>query len=178
MSYNLEGVDKLQLRPDTIAKIFQRTITTWNDPAIAADNPGVTLPSTAITVAHRSDGSGTTQNFTKYLVKAAPDDLDAQERFDRRVAGRHPGRQRQRRRGPDHHQRPTAPSATSTSPTRSAAKLTFASVKNKAGKFIEPTARRHTAAGEGIDRQARPDLLRRSTRPAPHAYPITAARPG
>ncbi len=65
ISYNLQGVDKLQLSADTIAKIFCRTIKTWNDPTIAADNPGVTLPSTAITVAHRSDGSGTTQNFTE-----------------------------------------------------------------------------------------------------------------
>jgi phosphate transport system substrate-binding protein len=72
VSYNLEGVDKLQLGPETLAKIFQAEIKTWNDPAIAADNPGVTLPSTAITVAHRSDGSGTTNNFTKYLEAAAP----------------------------------------------------------------------------------------------------------
>ncbi|SCL40331.1 phosphate ABC transporter substrate-binding protein, PhoT family [Micromonospora pallida] len=72
VSYNLEGVDKLQLSPETLAKIFQAEIKTWNDPAVAADNPGVTLPSTAITVAHRSDGSGTTNNFTKYLDAAAP----------------------------------------------------------------------------------------------------------
>ena len=66
VSYNLSGVDKLQLSPDTIAKIFQRPDhQTWNDPAIAADNPGVTLPRPTITVAHRSDGSGTTQNFTE-----------------------------------------------------------------------------------------------------------------
>jgi phosphate transport system substrate-binding protein len=71
VSYNLKGVTTLQLSPETVAKIFQRDIKTWNDPAIAADNPGVTLPATAITVAHRSDGSGTTNNFTKYLVAAA-----------------------------------------------------------------------------------------------------------
>jgi phosphate transport system substrate-binding protein len=73
VSYNLKGVDKLQLSPDTLAKIFQRTVKTWNDPAIAADNAGVTLPATPITVAHRSDGSGTTNNFTKYLAAAAED---------------------------------------------------------------------------------------------------------
>jgi len=72
VSYNLSGVDKLQLSPDTLAKIFQTDIKKWNDPAIAADNPGVTLPDKAITVAHRSDGSGTTSNFTKYLKAAAP----------------------------------------------------------------------------------------------------------
>jgi phosphate transport system substrate-binding protein len=71
VSYNLSGVDKLQLSPDTLAKIFQRDIKTWNDAAIGADNPGVTLPAKAITVAHRSDGSGTTNNFTKYLDAAS-----------------------------------------------------------------------------------------------------------
>jgi len=70
--YNLPGVDGLQLSPDTLAKIFQGTITTWNDPAIAADNPDAKLPSTAITPVHRSDKSGTTKNFTDYLTKAAP----------------------------------------------------------------------------------------------------------
>ena len=73
VSYNLSGVDKLQLSPDTLAKIFQTEIKKWNDAAIVADNPGVTLPDKNITVAHRSDGSGTTNNFTKYLVAAAPD---------------------------------------------------------------------------------------------------------
>jgi phosphate transport system substrate-binding protein len=72
VSYNLSGVDKLQLSPDTLANIFQVKITKWNDPAIAKDNQGVTLPDTSITVAHRSDGSGTTSNFTKYLTAAAP----------------------------------------------------------------------------------------------------------
>ncbi|HEX6872011.1 MAG TPA: phosphate ABC transporter substrate-binding protein PstS [Micromonosporaceae bacterium] len=71
VSYNLSGVTKLQLSPETLGKIFGRTIKNWNDPAIAADNPGVTLPNKAITVVHRSDGSGTTNNFTKYLVAAA-----------------------------------------------------------------------------------------------------------
>jgi phosphate transport system substrate-binding protein len=72
VSYNLSGLDKLQLSPDTLAKIFSTDIKKWNDPAIAADNPGASLPSTNITVAHRSDGSGTTNNFTKYLAAAAP----------------------------------------------------------------------------------------------------------
>lgn len=72
VSYNLAGVTKLQLSADTLAKIFGRSVKTWNDAAIAADNPGVTLPGTPIVVVHRSDSSGTTDNFTKYLVKAAP----------------------------------------------------------------------------------------------------------
>ena len=67
-------------RADTLAKIFAGKITKWNDAAIAADNPGVDLPDTDITVAHRSDGSGTTSNFTKYLDGAAPTDVDARQR--------------------------------------------------------------------------------------------------
>ena len=70
--YNLPGVDNLQLSPDTTAKMFKGEITTWDDPAIKADNPGVDLPSTKITPVHRSDESGTTFNFTDYLHEAAP----------------------------------------------------------------------------------------------------------
>ncbi|HVT77765.1 MAG TPA: phosphate ABC transporter substrate-binding protein PstS [Acidimicrobiales bacterium] len=72
VAYQLSGVSKLQLSADTIAKIFQVQITKWDDPAIKADNPGVTLPSTNIVVVHRAEGSGTTSNFTGYLTKAAP----------------------------------------------------------------------------------------------------------
>jgi phosphate transport system substrate-binding protein len=70
--YNLSGVSNLQLSPETTAKIFKGEITTWDDPAIKADNPGVNLPSTKITPVHRSDDSGTTSNFTDYLHGAAP----------------------------------------------------------------------------------------------------------
>ena len=72
VAYKLNGVDKLILTPDVIAKVFLGQITTWNDPAIAKVNPGVTLPGTAIKVFFRSDESGTTENFTKYLHGAAP----------------------------------------------------------------------------------------------------------
>ena len=72
VAYKLNGVDKLILTPDVIAKIFLGQIITWNDPAIAKINPGVTLPGTAIKVFFRSDESGTTENFTKYLHGAAP----------------------------------------------------------------------------------------------------------
>ncbi|MBV1854368.1 substrate-binding domain-containing protein [Catellatospora tritici] len=61
----------LRLRADTLAGVFQRDITNWNDPAIAADNPAMALPDQAITVVHRADGSGTTDNFTRYLLAAA-----------------------------------------------------------------------------------------------------------
>lgn len=72
VSFNLSGVTELQFSPDTLAGIFGGTITKWDDAKIAADNPDATLPGDAIAVVHRSDGSGTTSNFTKYLKKAAP----------------------------------------------------------------------------------------------------------
>src|SRR5215218_9530226 len=64
--YNLEGVDELNLAPETVAGIFAQGITSWDDPAIAADNPDADLPSTAITPVNRADDSGTTKNFTEY----------------------------------------------------------------------------------------------------------------
>lgn len=72
LAYNLSGVDKLTLNAEVIAKIFTGAITTWNDPAIAALNSGVTLPDTKVTPIFRSDESGTTDNFQKYLTAAAP----------------------------------------------------------------------------------------------------------
>jgi phosphate transport system substrate-binding protein len=69
--FNVKGVDSLQFKPETLAGIFSGKIKTWDDAAIKADNPGATLPSTAIQAVHRSDSSGTTQNFTKYLENAA-----------------------------------------------------------------------------------------------------------
>src|SRR3989440_10292503 len=75
LAYNLQGVSngQLKLTPDTIAGIFLGKIKKWNDPALAADNSGVSLPNQAITVVHRSDGSGTTYIFTDYLSNASAD---------------------------------------------------------------------------------------------------------
>jgi phosphate transport system substrate-binding protein len=69
--YNLPGVDGLQLSPATAAQIFAQKIKKWNDPAIKADNPGVSLPAQRITPVHRSDDSGTTDNFTDYLEQTS-----------------------------------------------------------------------------------------------------------
>ena len=71
IAFNVHGVSNLNLDADALAAIFLGHITRWNDPAIAALNSGVTLPSTKITVAHRSDGSGTTYIFTDYLAKVS-----------------------------------------------------------------------------------------------------------
>lgn len=71
MAYNVEGVEGLVLNGDTLAKIFQGQIAKWNDPAIAALNEGKTLPDADITPIFRSDSSGTTDNFQKYLEAAS-----------------------------------------------------------------------------------------------------------
>lgn len=72
MAYNIEGVDKLVVNGDVLSKIFQGQITKWNDPAIAALNADANLPDVNITPVYRSDSSGTTDNFQKYLAAAAP----------------------------------------------------------------------------------------------------------
>jgi phosphate transport system substrate-binding protein len=73
IAYNLNGIGdgQLKLTPDTIAGIFLGKIKKWNDPALKADNSGLNLPNQAITVVHRSDGSGTTYIFTDYLSKVS-----------------------------------------------------------------------------------------------------------
>lgn len=73
VAFNLEGVDELDLDAATIAGLFAGTITNWNDPAIAEQNPDATLPDLAVSPVHRSDASGTQETFTAYLEATAPD---------------------------------------------------------------------------------------------------------
>jgi phosphate transport system substrate-binding protein len=87
IAYKLKGVDKLIVNGELIAKIFLGNVTTWDDPAIAALNPGVTLPGTKISVFYRSDSSGTTQNFEKYLAATAPSIFTSKPDKDSSKAG-------------------------------------------------------------------------------------------
>ena len=93
VSYNLSGVSKLTLSAATIAGIFSSKITTWNDPAIAADNPGVSLPSTAITPRAPLRRVGHDQQLHPVPDQGGPPDVDPRHRQDRQLAGR-PGRHR------------------------------------------------------------------------------------
>ena len=77
VAYNLPEVDELKLSPQTLAGIMAGKITTWDDEAVAEDNPDADLPSERINTVHRSDESGTTENFTDYLTTVAPDAWDA-----------------------------------------------------------------------------------------------------
>jgi phosphate transport system substrate-binding protein len=72
---NLDGIapGQLKLSGQAIADIYMGKIRSWNDPAIAATNPGMALPTTKISVVHRSDGSGTTFNFASFLSKVSPE---------------------------------------------------------------------------------------------------------
>lgn len=74
IGYNIPNVTKLNLSASNLAKIFSGKITNWNDPAIAKDNSGVTLPNLPIQTFHRSDSSGTSYNFTNYLANDAKSD--------------------------------------------------------------------------------------------------------
>jgi len=150
LSYNVDGVTQLQLSPETVAKIFQRDIKNWNDPAIAADNPGANLPDAAIVVAHRAEGSGTTENFTKYLA-------DAASGVWRLKAGTNIEWPADMQAGQGNSGVAQIIKSTKGSigyvdlSDAKASGLHFATVKNAAGKYIEPTADSASAAGEGID---------------------------
>ena len=87
IAYRLNGVSGLTLTPQLITKIFLGKITTWNDPAIKAINSGANLPSTKITVFYRSDSSGTTQNFERYLAANDPTDFTSTPDKDSSKAG-------------------------------------------------------------------------------------------
>jgi phosphate transport system substrate-binding protein len=82
IAFKVNGVSSLTLTPELIAKIFTGKITKWNDPAIAAQNSGASLPSSTINVVYRSDSSGTTQNFEKYLAATDPTDFTAEPSKD------------------------------------------------------------------------------------------------
>ncbi|WP_228386743.1 phosphate ABC transporter substrate-binding protein PstS [Ornithinicoccus halotolerans] len=87
VAYNLPGVEELNLSPSVMAQIFDMQITQWNDPAIQELNEGVELPDMAITPVHRSDESGTTENFVDYLSQAAPEDWSYEVSGDWPVQG-------------------------------------------------------------------------------------------
>lgn len=87
IAYKLNGVSDLTLTPQLITKIFLGKITTWNDPAIKAVNSGANLPSTKITVFYRSDSSGTTQNFERYLAANDPTEFTSTPDKDSSKAG-------------------------------------------------------------------------------------------
>jgi phosphate transport system substrate-binding protein len=173
VSYTLPGVKSgLKLDGPTLASIFLGKIKTWNDPAIAALNPGMSLPSTAITVVHRSDSSGTTDGFTTFLSDVDP--------TWKSTVGK----------GKDVRW-PLGTGAKGNSGVAAAVRqtpgaigyveqayalensFTFAAIKNAAGQFILPTISNTSAAASGITVPA--DLgISTINSPSPSAYSIVS----
>ena len=173
VNYNLPGVKTpLKLNGTVLAQIYTGKIKTWNDPEIATLNPGVKLPSTAITVIHRSDSSGTTSGFTSFLAAVDPE-------FKSKVGE-----------GKDVPW-PTGTGAKGNAGVAGAVqqtagavgyveqayalehKFTYASVKNKSGSFVAPTLASTSAAGEGVTVPANLGIKVINS-PTPTAYPITS----
>ena len=172
VSYNLSEVPDLQLSPSTLAKIFSRTITRWDAAEIAADNPDATLPAKDIVVVRRSDGSGTTNNFTKYLVAAGgsawtlgsgdtvewPADTQAGDR-NTGVA--------------QIIQQTDGAIGYVDFADATASGLTFAAIQNADGNYVAPTLEATTAALAGAT--LNDDLTYNPLNaPGAHSYPITA----
>ena len=172
MSYNLSGVTNLKLTPTLIANIFQAKITKWNDPAIAKVNPGVKLPSTAITIARRSDSSGTTANFSNFLVQSAPSDWKLGT--DSTISWPATSRGGDGNGGVAQIVKSTAGAIGYVDfADATASGLTFASVKNKDGDYVAPSLAGATAAASTA--AVAPDLTFSAIwAPGATAYPITA----
>jgi phosphate transport system substrate-binding protein len=173
VAYNLHGVEKgLKLDGGTISDIFLGKVKKWNDPAIAKLNPGVKLPGDSITVVHRSDESGTTKGFTGFLG-AYSKEWESKVGSDKTVKW------------------PTGTGAKGNDGVAAAVKqqsgavgyveeayalqnnFTTAAVKNKAGKFVEPTLPTTTAAGQGV--KVPKDLgISIIDSPSPSSYPISS----
>jgi phosphate transport system substrate-binding protein len=173
VSYNLPGVQAgLKLDGKTLGDIFLGKVKTWNDPEIKALNPSVSLPSTAITVIHRSDSSGTTAGFTGFLATVDPE-------FKSKVGE-----------GKD-VQWPTGTGAKGNAGVAGAVqqtagavgyveqayalqhKFTYAAVKNAAGSYVSPTLESTTAAAEGLKVPANLGIKIANPTGA-KAYPITS----
>jgi phosphate transport system substrate-binding protein len=173
VSYNLSGLKSgIKLDGPTLANIFLGKIKTWNDPAIKALNPGMNLPSTAITVVHRSDSSGTTDGFTKFLAAVSPT-WSSQVGHGKDVKW------------------PTGTGGKGNSGVAAAVKqtpgaigyveqayalengFTYAAVKNKSGSYVLPTLANTSAAANGIPVPANLGISTINS-PNPQAYPIAS----
>ena len=174
---NVPGFKSGAIRLDgpTAADIFRGAVTRWNDPAIARLNPGAKLPDMAITLSHRSDGSGTTYAFTHYLAKQSP-------AFQREVGAGNTGNWPRNAVGG----KGNAGVAANVQKIRGAIgyvdiadalsnRMHFVALRNKAGKYIVPSQQAIADAAAGADFNVKgmaPDLL---DQPHPNAWPITTA---
>jgi phosphate transport system substrate-binding protein len=173
MTYNLPGNPALKLDGETIADIFLGKIKKWNDPKIAASNPGAKLPDNEIVVVHRSDGSGTTFIFTDYLSKVSAEwkqkaGNNTSVNWPTGIGGKgNEGVSGQVKQTPGAIGYVELIYATQN-------KMPYADIKNAAGQFVKPTIESVTAA---LATANIPDDFRFSMTNAPgaNAYPIAGA---
>ncbi len=173
---NIEGLQpgQLKLSGPVLADIFLHKITVWNDPAIAALNPGTPLPAGKINTVHRSDGSGTTFNFVNYLSKVSPDwkakvGEGTSVNWPGGVGGK--GNEgvaayvRQLKGSIGYVELAYAKQNT----------MSYASLQNAAGQFVQPTAEAFAAAAASADWADAKDFnLVITNAPGEQAWPITA----
>lgn len=173
---NIEGVAPGQLKLDgeTLAKIFLGEITVWNDPAIVALNQGMKLPDSKITVVHRSDGSGTSYNFTNYLSKVS-DGWKSKIGFGTTVPWP-VGVGGKGNEGVSAYVKQIKNSIGYVEYAYALQnKMTHAQLKNAAGKFIQPNAKAFQAAADTADWANAKDFnLIMTNAPGDSAWPITA----
>lgn len=174
VEYNLPGVDDLRLTPAALAGIFAGRITSWDDPAIAAENPKASLPDSGIQVVHRSDGSGTTQVFTDYLKAVAPDVWTFPSGKDWPAGTPGTGAKGsdgvtaavEQSTGAIGYAEPSFPKQ---------AGLGIASIRNQAGRYVTPSARAVSAALAAATFKPDGTLALNFTPASPEAYPISSA---
>ena len=172
--YNLPGVTNLKLTPGVIAQIFLGQIKTWNDEQVKKLNPGVNLPSTPVQIVHRADGSGTTYIFSHYLSATSSIWTSQVGKGGATIAW------------------PTGTGATGSSGVTQAvqgqpgaisyvdlayaisAKVSYATVQNKAGQYLAPSVNAASVAADGYASQMPADLQQLIVNsPSKAAYPIS-----
>ena len=177
-TFNLPGIERLRFTPEALAGIFLGKITQWNDPAIAKENPGVKLPDAPIVPVHRSDGSGTTYVFTDYLSKVSP---EWQKAVGKGTAVNWPvGLGGKGNEGVAGLVKQTPNSIGYVELVYAVQnKLPYGDVRNRAGKFVQPTPRQRDRGRRGGRRQHARRLPRVDHRPGRRRTPTRSrASPG
>lgn len=173
--YNLPGVNKpLNFSGDVIADIYLGKISKWNDPRLAKDNPGVSLPDKAILPVYRSDGSGTTFIFTDFLAKVSP---DWNSKVGKGASIKWPTGIGQKGNEGIAGMVRQAPNSIGYVELIYAIqnKMEFGAVRNSAGKFLRASTAGVTAAAAGAAKNMPPDYrISITNAPGPDSYPISS----
>jgi phosphate transport system substrate-binding protein len=173
--YNLPGVSKpLNFSGDVIADIYLGKISKWNDPRLAKDNPGVSLPDKAILPVYRSDGSGTTFIFTDFLAKVSP---DWNSKVGKGASIKWPTGIGQKGNEGIAGMVRQAPNSIGYVELIYAIqnKMEFGAVRNSAGKFVQASTDGVTAAAAGAAKNMPPDYrISITNAPGPDSYPISS----